>query len=202
MNALLALGVFGLLMLSSKKAAASDKPPALPAAPLRPVGPVVDVPMDPKNYGKPSQSAALAAAAAAAAASRKLTPPLVSPAAEPPIPVVAPAAADLETLPQDQITPAAQSPSKPSKALPEGYDPDSARRGAKAIASHLKRSGRANYDRRLLRSWQTKAAVKADGIYGGETRGALLFYGVPSSDAPSPFFVPTTTVPYVPPEKR
>lgn len=203
MNLALALGALALLVMSSNKrgTATSDKPPPLPAAPLRPVpsGPVVDVPLDPKNYGKPpAQSAALAAAAAASAAA-KLSPPMTTPAAESSPPKVAPAAADMELLPQDRppVTPAAQSPSTPSKAL-EGYDPDSARRGAKSLASHLKRTGRAGYDRRLLRAWQTKAGLKSDGIYGGETRGALLYYG--ASDAPQPFFKPTNTIPYTPPE--
>jgi hypothetical protein len=41
-----------------------------------------------------------------------------------------------------------------------------------------------------------------DRIYGGGMRGALLFYGVSSADAPQPFFAPFNTTPFTPPEKR
>jgi murein L,D-transpeptidase YcbB/YkuD len=73
-----------------------------------------------------------------------------------------------------------------------------ARRGAKAVASHLARTGRSGYDRRLLRQWQTQAGLTGDGIYGGATRGALIFYGV--KDPPRAFFKPVDTIPFSPPE--
>jgi outer membrane biosynthesis protein TonB len=91
-------------------------------------------------------------------------------------------------------------PSQSTPATPPGYDPAAARRSASSIANHLQRSGRSNYDRRLLEQWQRQAGVAPDRIYGGATRGALIYYGV--KDPPGPFFPPTQTVPFVPPEKR
>ena len=68
------------------------------------------------------------------------------------------------------------------------------------MARHLKNKGRANYDRRLLEDFQRKAGIKPDRIYGGESAGALKYYG--GTDAPPPFFPPLQIVPYVPPEQR
>lgn len=95
-------------------------------------------------------------------------------------------------------TPALESRTEPAKpTVPTGYDPSKARSGARALANHLSRTGRTNYDRRLLKQWQTWAALKPDGLYGGKTRGALLYFG--GKDAPQPFVKPTETQPYVPP---
>lgn len=95
----------------------------------------------------------------------------------------------------------AQSTPRPSN-LPAGYDPASARRSARAIAAHLKRAGKANYDRRLFGQWQTAAGLVPDRVYAGGARGALLYFGVSPLDVPPPFFPPFDTRPYVPPEKR
>jgi len=91
-------------------------------------------------------------------------------------------------------------PQKAPNPPPYGYDPEAARREARALSNHLRRSGRANYDRRWLERWQRYAGVTPDRIYGGESRGALLHYG--GTDAPEPFFPPLATIPYVPPELR
>lgn len=45
------------------------------------------------------------------------------------------------------------------------------------VANDLKSKG-AKYDRGLLKSFQTAAGIAADGLYGPETRGALLRYGM------------------------
>jgi hypothetical protein len=47
-----------------------------------------------------------------------------------------------------------------------------------------------------MRAFQTAAGLKPDGVYGGGTRGALVYYGAPR--APAPLFAPTTTIPYSP----
>lgn len=93
-----------------------------------------------------------------------------------------------------------QAPARPLAPIPAGYDPAGARRMAPSLARHLKAKGRSNSDRTMVRSFQTKAGIKPDGIYGGGTRGALLYYGAPASDVPAPFFPPLETQPYVAPE--
>lgn len=77
---------------------------------------------------------------------------------------------------------------------PAGFDPAKARKMAKQVAANLDAKGRSNYDRALLRSFQTAAGIDADGIYGGQSRGALIHYGVPRP--PAAFFKPVETQPY------
>jgi len=64
------------------------------------------------------------------------------------------------------------------------------------VASDIKMRSR-NYNREALAEFQRAAGIHADGVYGGETRGALVHYGV--HDAPGALFRPTATVRYVPP---
>lgn len=99
--------------------------------------------------------------------------------------------------PPSKLTAAPPPPSKLTTQAPDGYDPDKARRTAPALAEHLRRKAR-DYDRRLAKAWQTAAALDADGIYGGATRGALIHYGV--RNPPRALFKPTATIPYTPPE--
>lgn len=107
-------------------------------------------------------------------------------------PLAAPLSAD---IPTDHVSPAAQRPAPTPRSQP-GYQPIVARRSASSIANHLKRAGKAKYDRRLLKQWQTQAGLSADGAYGPATRGALVFYGV--KDPPAAF-AGTGTVPFKPP---
>jgi hypothetical protein len=86
------------------------------------------------------------------------------------------------------------------RTLPAGYDPAKAKSRARALASHLAKKGPAGYSRAEVKSWQVQAALAADGIYGGSTRGALIYFGVP--DPPRPFAAPVATLPYVPPAQR
>lgn len=81
---------------------------------------------------------------------------------------------------------------------PAGYDPGKARAQAQGIAAHLAAKGPRAYDRNRLAQWQTLCGVRADGVYGGSTRGALVHYGV--SNPPRPFVAPYATLPYHPPE--
>lgn len=105
--------------------------------------------------------------------------------------------------PQASPPPASQTASAPPTGpnpLPAGYNPAKARASAKQVAAHLAAKGRSGYSRDLLKAWQQAAALAPDGIYGGAARGALIHYGV--KDPPRPFFKPTNTVPYQPPEAR
>ena len=72
---------------------------------------------------------------------------------------------------------------------------------APGLARHLRRAKKAGYDRRLLRDFQVKAGLVPDRLYGGATRGALLYYG--GKDAPAPFSRNRQgtfeTLPYTPP---
>lgn len=80
---------------------------------------------------------------------------------------------------------------------PAGYDASKARSQAQGIAAHLAAKGPKAYDRNRLAVWQTFAGIRADGTYGGSTRGALVFYGV--QNPPRPFVAPYATLPYHPP---
>jgi len=112
-----------------------------------------------------------------------------APAKAAPAPAARPAAA-AATPPQ----PAAAAPAAAHDVPPVGFDPAGARKMAKQVANNLQSKGVAGYDHALLRSFQTKAGISADGIYGGGARGALIHFGVPRP--PQPFFKPTTTQPY------
>lgn len=62
--------------------------------------------------------------------------------------------------------------------------------------NHLRRKGKAQYDRRMLKTWQTQAGLAADGLYGPATRGALIAFG--QKDPPAVFYGTGTTT-YTPP---
>jgi peptidoglycan hydrolase-like protein with peptidoglycan-binding domain len=94
----------------------------------------------------------------------------------------------------------APSPRADTPTLPAGYDPARARAMARSVANHLANRKIAGYARELVREFQRACGITADGIYGGHTRGALIYFG--ASNPPRPFFVPTDTLPYVSPEQR
>lgn len=76
---------------------------------------------------------------------------------------------------------------------PPGWNPVSARNMAKQVANHIQTKG-SSYTRQIVKDFQKVAGLDADGIYGGGTRGALIFYGVPRP--PSALFKPTATTAY------
>jgi hypothetical protein len=176
----LGLAAAALLLFAGKKAAAAKKP----AAPRGVVtlGPVTGVKAKPASAPTVTQSNTITA-----------------PLSEPPsqgggAPLAASLSADIAT---DVLTsPAAPRADTTPRSQPSGYNPTAARRGAPSIANHLKRAGKAKYDHRLLRQWQTQSGLKPDGLYGPASRGALLFFGV--KDPPQPFSG-TGTTPYQPP---
>lgn len=73
---------------------------------------------------------------------------------------------------------------------PAGFDPVKARKMAKQVANNID-SKKSNYSRDLLKQFQLAAGIDADGVYGGGSRRALIFYGVPRPAAP--LFKPTAT---------
>lgn len=81
---------------------------------------------------------------------------------------------------------------------PAGHDPLQARAQARGIAAHLTKKGPRAYSVSRLAIWQTYAGIRADGNYGGSTRGALIYYG--AIEPPRPYVDPFATLPYHPPE--
>jgi hypothetical protein len=122
------------------------------------------------------------------------------PVATPPLPPIVPSTP--ATPGPVTVTPPPTSPSIPVATapggIPAGYDPVKARRTAPRIAQHLKSKGIANYSRQALREFQTLAGIKPDGIYGGQTAGALRYY-LGGAKPPAPMFKPVQEVPYTPP---
>jgi len=119
-----------------------------------------------------------------------------------------------ETVEAPAVTPQqAAAPTAPSlapttapavTAPPPGYDPTLAGSLAHDLNRHLLAKVKADgarakwtYDRKLTARFQTAAGIDSDGLYGGGTRGALIYYG--QSNAPAPFFDPKATVLYRPP---
>lgn len=77
---------------------------------------------------------------------------------------------------------------------PSGFDVSLARTLAPRVNDNLASKGIERYDRSLLKQFQRAAGISQDGLYGGGSRGALIFYGIPNP--PRPFFKPVTTSPY------
>ena len=90
-----------------------------------------------------------------------------------------------------QIPPAqppAPSPSPPAPVpmpSPATFNEAQARALAPRVAYNLRNRGSRRYDHDLLRRFQRAAGLDADGLYGGSTRGALIYFGV--RNPPSPF---------------
>lgn len=74
---------------------------------------------------------------------------------------------------------------------------------APELSLHLRKKvqnkAKYDYNRAAVRAFQSATGLPEDGHYGGETRGALLYFA-PSSRPPKAFFKPTDTIPYDPPE--
>ena len=139
-------------------------------------------------------------------------PVVVKPA---PLPVPEPEPAPIEVSPPPPAppppvdsapelpTPPAPSPVNPPSAgpagegpkpatPPAGFDPALAGKLAEPMATQL-RTKKYDYARASLKAFQRAAGVTADGIYGNDTWGALLYY---TSSAPRALFKPTTPTPY------
>lgn len=126
------------------------------------------------------------------------TPPAPLPPHPAPVPTPPPAPVPAPVPPAPAPVPA------PAVLVPQGFDPRLAPSLAHDFNRHLlaivaKNGAQAKwfYDRNFAKKFQTAAGIKSDGLYGGETRGALVFYG--QANAPAPFFPPLATVAYKPP---
>jgi len=69
---------------------------------------------------------------------------------------------------------------------PDGFDPVKAGNSAANVAKHLRKKGKANYSRDVLRAWQKLAGIAQDGIYGHGSHAALAHYA--GSAAPAAFY--------------
>jgi len=78
---------------------------------------------------------------------------------------------------------------------PPGYDAAAAKSKAQPTADHI-RTRKGKYDRAVLQSFQTAAGLKSDGLYGPQSRAALVFFG--ASNVPSALFKGSQTT-YAPP---
>lgn len=76
---------------------------------------------------------------------------------------------------------------------PAGFDPSEARALAPRVASSV-RTKSYDYDRALTKRFQLAAGIAVDGIYGGETWGAVDFY---APGAPKAILKPLDRVSYV-----
>lgn len=128
------------------------------------------------------------------------TPAWDQPEATPPAPApveAAPTPEPIPIVPQVPIEVVAPTPvpviENGAPEVPAGFNPEEAQDGARDMSKYIAARG-FNYSRPRLRAWQLLAGIAPDGLYGGGTRGALLYYGVTSP--PSPLFAPRTTSPY------
>lgn len=145
------------------------------------------------NYiaGQLKVAPAPAASAPAKPAPKPVAKPKALPAVKPAAKAAPKPAAKLAAKPKPAQSEAATlATSKPGV----GFGPSHARKMAKQVNDNLVSKGRNAYDRALLKKFQSYAGIAADGLYGGTSRGALIYYGI--ANPPQPFFKPTTTVSY------
>ena len=86
--------------------------------------------------------------------------------------------------------------SEASTLAPWGYDASKARTLAREVVRNVQARS-FDYDRGLLKKFQTAAGLKADGLYGGRVVGALKFYG--AARAPKALIEPKAEQNYLPP---
>lgn len=112
-------------------------------------------------------------------------------AAEPP-----PAAIEQKPPPASPAAPADVQSAQVGPVPPPGFNPASAKKLAKQVAANIDSKGKASYSRTLLKQFQTAAGIASDGLYGGEARRALMFYGVarPPTAAFAPVAMPDAYV--------
>jgi hypothetical protein len=118
--------------------------------------------------------------------------PIVARSAAVPAPAAAPTPSAPVTPSPVTAAPAAALPAPQSADVgpvpPPGFDPKLAQSMAKNVAKNID-TNKSSYSRPLVRNFQTAAGIASDGIYGGGTRRALLFYGI--DRPPAALFKPT-----------
>jgi peptidoglycan hydrolase-like protein with peptidoglycan-binding domain len=189
----LALGLGGLFLLLGAGGAKAAKPRRLPAPPLRAIAPggkVLTTPKEaPKTYDVEIGPITIKKPPKPVTANPGLGTSLTEPPSQGGSPPLDPGmAADMKGERYVPIVtiPAARPSSPPPRSQSPGVNLDAARRGSTALAAHLKRSGKANYDRRMLKTWQGQAGLTADGLYGAASRAKLVSFGV--KDPPPAFY--------------
>lgn len=86
--------------------------------------------------------------------------------------------------PKPMAKPAAK-PAAAAPPAPAGTDLALAKQTSEKLAAHLKAAGRDKYDRKVLKLWQTRAGIPADGVYGRAAAAALRYF---TRSAPAAFF--------------
>ena len=122
--------------------------------------------------------------------------PLSRPAARPRAPSSLPARRAQTPSAKPRVAPAAapmavhaaptQTPVHGAVRPPEGYDKIKASNAAPDVARHLALKGRDGYSRKVLKSWQLRAGIAPDGIYGHGAHAALAHFV--GKKAPRAFF--------------
>lgn len=173
-----------------------DAPPPMPEAPPPDPEPSLPTPVQ-SAPPAPLPSAPPPPAAAQPAQPLELPPAPVPEDIEEPPPDEPEAPPPAPALPPPDVTtnvPTPPTPPAPSAGTPAGFDPSLARELAPKLDANLRAKGISNYDRQLAKRFQVAAGITSDGIYGGETKGALIAYGI--AKPPNAFFKPVETVPY------
>lgn len=142
--------------------------------------------LKPKPAPKPSASAPPKRPTASPSPKPTPAPKVVEPKPPPPAAATTPAPVP--------ISPGPSAPVQPSPPVyPDGYDPVVARKLAKQLANNVANK-KYDYSRQLAKQFQKAAGIDVDGIYGGETAGALEYFGI--KRPPRPLFKPTQIQPY------
>lgn len=176
MNALLPLAALAaaVLLLGGKKASAST-PSAPAAAPRGIVTPGTPTVIKRPAAAKPAAAPKSDAVKAAELADQQLGKP----------------ASSAQVKVQSKVA-----QTIPGPALPPGYNRAEATRRAQPMADQI-RTKKGKYDRAALQTFQTFAGMTADGLYGPQTRAALIHFG--AKNAPAALFK-GANVPYTAPK--
>lgn len=114
-----------------------------------------------------------------------VAPPPGQPATQPQTPTLDPSTWGIQIPPAQPTAPSPTSPAPVPMPSPSTFNEAQARELAPRVAYNLRNRGSRRYDHDLLRRFQRAAGLEADGLYGGSTRGALIYFGV--RNPPSPF---------------
>lgn len=185
------------LALCERRAEAPPVPAPAPAPPVEPKAAPPAPPVDEAPAPAPAPPE-LPAAEPAPAPAPPQEAPAPPPVAEAPPPPVAPPVPQPEVAPAPAPVPEAAPPAAQPMVMegpkpPAGFDPALARKLAPRLAQNIAEK-KYSYSRKLALDFQKAAGIDADKIYGGETRGALLAFGV--RRPPRALHKPTETQPY------
>lgn len=83
----------------------------------------------------------------------------------------------------------------PAEVPPDGFNSIAAEKQADRMAINI-RTKQKKYSKKALRGWQSLAGITVDGLYGGQSVGALQFYLGTKEKAPKAIYNPKTPKPY------